>query len=65
MSVFCILYSELMMAACNIISPENDPITYGESYIPNMLSTDKAAYLPGEAVTFNLNGMPEQTVTVR
>jgi len=30
-----------------------------------MLSTDKAAYLPGEAVTLSLNGMPNQTVTVR
>ena len=40
--------------SCNIIEPENNPITYGESYIPHMLSTDKAAYLPGEAVQFSM-----------
>ena len=53
------------LQACNIIEPEHDPITYGESYIPNMLSTDKAAYAPGEAVIFSLNSMPEQAVKVR
>ena len=65
MSVFCTLCSVLLMASCNIIEPEHDPITYGESYIPYMLSTDKAAYLPGEAVTLSLNSMPDQAVTVR
>ena len=53
------------LMSCNIISPDNDPITYGESYIPNLLSTDKAAYKPGETVTLSLNSMPEQAVQVR
>ena len=65
MSVICILYSVLALTACNIISPINDPITYGESYIPNMLSTDKAAYAPGEPVKLSINSLPEQAVTVR
>jgi len=64
MSVICILGSVLLWA-CNVIDPKNDPITYGESYIPNMLSTDKAAYLPGEAVSFSLNSMPSNAVSVR
>lgn len=53
------------LTACNIISPENDPITYGESYIPNLMSTDKAAYKPGQTVTFTINTLPEQTLKVR
>ena len=53
------------LISCNIIAPDNDPVTYGESYIPNLLSTDKAAYKPGEKVTFSLNSMPEGAVTVR
>jgi len=65
MSVFCTLCSVLLMASCNIIEPEHDPITYGESYIPYMLSTDKAAYRPGETVTLGINSMPDQAVTVR
>ena len=65
MSVICILYSVLALAACNLIEPEHDPITYGESYIPNMLSTDKAAYVPGEPVKLSINSLPEQAVKVR
>ena len=53
------------LISCNIIEPDNDPVTYGESYIPNLLSTDKAAYQPGEKVTLSLNSMPEGSVTVR
>ena len=53
------------LQACNIIQPDNDPVTYGESYIPHLISTDKAAYKPGEKVTFSLNSMPEGSVTVR
>ena len=57
LAVFCI--------SCNIIEPDHDPVTYGESYIPHLLSTDKAAYKPGEKVTLSLNSMPEGSVTVR
>lgn len=53
------------MGSCNIINPEHDPITYGESYIPHQLATDKAAYRPGEAVTFALNAIPQNGASVR
>ena len=51
--------------ACNIIEPEHNPVTYGESYVPHLLSTDKAAYKPGETVKFSINSLPEEAVTVR
>ena len=65
MFISSILSALLLMASCNLIEPEHDPITYGESYIPHLLSTDKAMYKPGEVVNFSLNSMPEQAVTVR
>ena len=66
MSVFCTLSAiAVCLLSCNIIEPEHDPITYGESYIPYMISTDKAAYLPGEAVQLSINNLPEQAATVR
>ena len=65
MSIIYILFAALVISSCNLIEPDHDPITYGESYIPNLLSTDKAAYKPGEKVTFSLNSMPEGSVTVR
>lgn len=45
----------LGIAACNQIDPKNDPITFGDGYLDVQLSTDKAAYMPGEQVTFTLN----------
>ena len=65
MSVICIMCSVLVMVACNEINPVHDPITYGESYIPHLLSTDKAAYQPGEPVRLSINSLPEQAATVR
>ena len=52
-------------SACNIIAPEHDPITYGETYIANQLSTDKACYKPGDAVQFTINSLPAGDVKVR
>ena len=57
-AVFC-LYS------CNLIEPKNDPITYGETYIKYLVSTDKACYLPGEAVQLSINNMPDAALKVR
>ncbi|MFT4070830.1 MAG: glycoside hydrolase family 66 protein [Dysgonamonadaceae bacterium] len=37
----------------------NDPITYGQSYMPIDISTDKAAYKPGETVTFSMKELPD------
>ena len=64
MSIVFVLCS-MLIGACKLIEPEHDPITYGESYIPNLLNTDKVAYKPGESVTLRLNGMPEGKVSVR
>ena len=60
-----IIATLLMLVGCNLISPENDPITYGETYVPHLLSTDKACYAPGEAVSFSLNALPEGKATIR
>ena len=65
MCILTILSAMLLTVSCNLIEPEHDPITYGESYIANLLSTDKAAYKPGETVKLSLNSLPEQAVTVR
>lgn len=64
MSIICILYS-VLFASCNINEPTQDPVTYGETYIPYLMSTDKACYAPGQKVSFTLNNLPEGTVTVR
>ena len=53
------------LTACNAIEPENNPITYGESYIPHLMSTDKAAYKPGESVRLSINSLPQEPATVR
>jgi len=61
------LLAMLLMAAtgCNTIDPQNDPITYGETYIHFLLETDKACYEPGEAVQMHINNLPENGATVR
>jgi dextranase len=67
-SIVCSLYLVplyFILSACNTIDPKNDPITYGESYIPYMMNTDKAAYKPGETVRLTINSLPEQALTVR
>lgn len=63
MSVY-ILFAALFMS-CNVNEPTQDPITYGETYIPYLIKTDKACYAPGQTVSFMLNNIPEGTVTVR
>lgn len=60
-----IIATLLLLVGCNLISPENDPITYGETYVSHLLSTDKACYAPGEAVSFSLNALPEGKATIR
>lgn len=67
-NILCTLYIvalSLFLSSCNIIEPDNDPVTYGESYIPYLISTDKAAYKPGEKVTLSINSLPQEALTVR
>ena len=59
----CILAFSL--AGCIDDEPSNNPITYGDGYITVLLSTDKAAYQPGEPVQLSLNNLPEGQVTIR
>lgn len=55
----------LCATSCNTNEPTQDPITYGETYIPYLMRTDKACYLPGQTVSFSINNLPEGTVSVR
>ena len=55
----------LLMQACNMIGSDNDPITPGAGYQEWVFASDKACYMPGEAVTFRLNKNPEAACTVR
>jgi len=59
------IIAALLLVGCNLISPEHDPITYGETYVTHLLSTDKACYAPGETVSFSLNALPEGRATIR
>ena len=53
------------LAGCIDDEPSHNPITYGDGYITVLLSTDKAAYQPGEPVQFSLNNLPEGQATIR
>ena len=67
-NILCTLYIvalPLFLSSCNLIEPEQNPVTYGESYIPYLLSTDKAAYKPSQKVTLSVNNLPETAVKVR
>ena len=44
-----------LITSCKKYMPENDPITYGDAYTQTIY-TDKAAYKPGDVVTFTLEG---------
>lgn len=68
LTITAILFMQLMLTSCNVISPENDPITYGENYIEVLLSCDKAQYAPGEPVQLSLSKLPNDrslTITYR
>lgn len=55
----------LIGIGCNPLRIDVDPITYGDSYIEHLMSTDKACYQPGEAVRLSVNSIPEGEVRVR
>lgn len=55
-----------LFAACDdYYDTKNDPVTYGDTYLHIGISTDKALYRPGEAVTFTLKEKPAGILTVR
>lgn len=53
-----LLFGLLALTACNRYEPQNNPITYGETYLDLVVSTDKAAYRPNETVTFTMKAVP-------
>lgn len=56
----------LLLAACeDPYDTDNNPITYGDTYLPITLTTDKAVYRPGEKVMFSLKQKHEGSLTVR
>jgi dextranase len=49
-----------ILSGCNDYYDTNhDPITYGQSFMEIDISTDKAAYKPGETVQFSIKELPE------
>lgn len=56
----------LLFAGCeDHYDTENNPVTYGKTYLSIDINTDKAAYKPGETVKFSLKDMPDGSAKVR
>ena len=50
-----VVIASLIFFSCeDYYDTNNNPITYGETYFPIDLTTDKPIYQPGEPVQFNL-----------
>ena len=68
-NIYTLLISALLvftLGACSdYYSTDNNPITYGETYLPVDLTTDKAIYSPGDVVVFSLNKKLGSDVIIR
>lgn len=63
---YILLSAALVLGSCiDEVDSSVNPITYGDGYIEVYLSTDKAAYAPGEEVKIKLNKMVEGNATIR
>lgn len=63
---YIFLSAALVLGSCiDEVDSSVNPITYGDGYIEVYLSTDKAAYAPGEEVKIKLNKMVEGNATIR
>lgn len=63
---YIFLSAALVLSSCiDEVDSSVNPITYGDGYMEVYLSTDKAAYIPGEEVKIKLNKMVEGNTTVR
>ncbi len=50
-----ILFLVLLLSSCeDYYATKNDPVTYGETYLPIYLTTNKPIYAPGESVQFEI-----------
>lgn len=55
-----------MFSGCDdYYDTDNNPLTYGETYMSIDFATDKAIYKPGETVRFALKDAPKSNVKVR
>lgn len=54
----CVLFS------CKKDNPQNDPVTYGNSFVLSIIA-DKSAYHPGDIVNFKVNKPAEGDITIR
>lgn len=57
--IFLALYISILSGCNDYYDTNNAPITYGQSYMGINISTDKAAYKPGETVQFSIKKLPE------
>lgn len=63
---YILLSAALVLGSCiDEVDSSVNPITYGDGYMEVYLSTDKAAYIPGEEVKIKLNKMVEGNAIVR
>lgn len=63
---YILLSAALVLGSCiDEVDSSVNPITYGDGYMEVYLSTDKAAYIPGEEVKIKLNKMVEGNATIR
>ncbi len=63
---YILLGAALVLGSCiDEVDSSVNPITYGDGYMEVYLSTDKAAYTPGEEVKIKLNKMVEGNATIR
>ena len=63
---YILLSTALVLGSCiDEVDSSVNPITYGDGYMEVYLSTDKAAYIPGEEVKIKLNKMVEGNATIR
>lgn len=59
-----ILVLAIILCGCKKDHPENDPVTYGESFVLT-ISTDKAVYKPGDDINFTLNKAVTGNIKIR
>ncbi len=64
-SIILILCGCFFAACEDFYNTQNNPVTYGDSYLHIDLETDKAVYTPGETVRFTLQEIPGTQPTVR
>ncbi|MDR1544617.1 MAG: glycoside hydrolase family 66 protein [Prevotellaceae bacterium] len=57
-NILIILVATLFSCNSDYYNVQNDPVTYGESYISANLSCDKPLYAPNEQVVFSLKELP-------